>query len=825
MNLKRIFVSLLLFVTVFTLAACKKNEPQFEEKEGFNDTYTLLMQSSTMDGVFSPFFYSSAYDGDVIGLTNIGLLTVDPTGAVVAGDEYATAALNYEIFYTNNLTTYAKKEAYAEGDYVVYEIVLKNDDKFSDGNDITADDVLFNYYTYLDSAYNGSSTLYTLPILGLKEYRTQTADLTKPVATAAKVLLDDGRGTAYVQNANYTETEFNNYWESFNEAGTRFAQEIINYVLNNYGTQAYVTGYFSPTLTVAQVKESVGLSAAYGMSMWGYGDIAEDNLTFTGASGTVYNVADLNGTVYFEEMLLANTEEGKVDYQGLSDVESAGTDFVALATDIFVLLVAEEGSIPTIPGLVKGTKTVNGKEHETVKIVLTEQNPKAILSLGVTVAPKHYYTAGYTYKTGSLKNFGVEWNSPEFMAHLATFNGDPRGAGPYKFIEVNDQDGTVYFERNEYFETIGGENIFNAYIKNVALKIVESGAEFDAITAASVHYATVSATADVMTDIAAQQKLVSILVDNLGYGYICINPQVYPNVDVRVGLASVMDIEKIKEYYPNGLADVIYRSQSQVSWAYPEGAEAIYPFDVTLATAIARFKAAGYTFNETTKKFTDVPADLFVFTLPSAADSHPAGGVLLRAQELLAEIGIVAQVKTDANLIANIKKSPVGVYALAWESSQDPDMYQVYHYLSQAESVVSNGIQWLYANGGDNELGVISVKKLDGSVVSMNQKQALAYLAELIEDGTKYMLAEERAPIYSKALEILAQLVIELPTYQRKNLFVYDGTVIKGTSLATTVTPYWGPMAEIWKVQFAEGIPGNHSVKVEITKTTDGKAK
>ena len=152
-------------------------------------------------------------------------------------------------------------------------------------------------------------------------------------------------------------------------------------------------------------------------------------------------------------------------------------------------------------------------------------------------------------------------------------------------------------------------------------------------------------------------------------------------------------------------------------------------------------------------------------------------------------------------------------------------LFRSYHYLSQAESVVSNGIQWLYANGGNNELGVISVKKLDGSVVSMNQKQALAYLAELIEDGTKYMLAEERAPIYSKALEILAQLVIELPTYQRKNLFVYDGTVIKGTSLATTVTPYWGPMAEIWKVQFAEGIPGNHSVKVEIVKTTDGKAK
>jgi hypothetical protein len=114
-------------------------------------------------------------------------------------------------------------------------------------------------------------------------------------------------------------------------------------------------------------------------------------------------------------------------------------------------------------------------------------------------------------------------------------------------------------------------------------------------------------------------------------------------------------------------------------------------------------------------------------------------------------------------LIANIKKAPVGVYALAWQSTQDPDMYQVYHYLSQADSVIANGIQWLYANGDDDDLGTISVTKLDNTVVEMNQKEALAYLGELIEQGTKYMLAEERAPIYAKALEVLAQLNIELP--------------------------------------------------------------
>jgi hypothetical protein len=143
-------------------------------------------------------------------------------------------------------------------------------------------------------------------------------------------------------------------------------------------------------------------------------------------------------------------------------------------------------------------------------------------------------------------------------------------------------------------------------------------------------------------------------------------------------------------------------------------------------------------------------------------------------------------------------------------------MYQVYHYLSQAESVISNGIVWLYENGDDADLGTIDVVKLDETTVTMNQKEALAYLGELIELATKYMLPEERKPIYEKALEVLAQLSIEIPTYQRKNLFVYDGAIIDQTTLSTSVTPYWGPMAEIWKVSFAEGVAGNETTTVIV---------
>ena len=822
-----------------------------------NETYTLLLQSSTMDGIFSPYFYSSAYDGDVVGLVNVGLLTVDPTGAVVAGDEYPTVAQEYSIFYTDNLTTYAPKENYEEGDYVVYEMVLKNGAKFSDGTLIDADDVLYNYYVYLDPAYKGSSTLYTLPILGLKEFRTQVPSSQVAVlgALADAIIAADERVTGYTATEAYTEEEHNDYWAAMNVAGTTYAQDIINYVLANYNTDSYVARYFGGnflvedaaglyvktsataiatysatepthvgltryncTLTFADVKASEGLSAAFGMAMWGFYSgtlgraysLSVGGTTWTGATGTEYTVADLTALGYFEEILLAYQDEfDKVDYQGTSDYETAyGKDFVADAKEVFISSQGQEGDVPNITGLVKGTKSVDGTLHETVKIVLTQQNPKAILSLGVTIAPQHYYTAGYSYPSGALINNGVEFNNSAFMTHLETFNGAPMGAGTYKFVNVDAGDGTVYFVRNTYFETMGGENVYNATIKNVALKIVSSGAEYSALEAGDVHYATVSATADVMEDVALDEDLVAILVDNLGYGYILTNPEVYPNLNFRIALTTVFDTAQVLNYYPNGLADLIYRSQSQVSWAYPEGATAVYPFDATLVTTQAYFEAAGMVFTDGVvsdfagNKGTE--ADPIVFSLPSDASAHPAGGVFLNAQTLLATLGITASIVTDTNLIANIKKGPVGVYALAWQSSMDPDMYQVYHYLSQAESVLSNGIVWLYENGNDNALGTIEVTKLDNTVVTMNQYEALVYLAELIEEGTKYMLPEERSPIYAKALEVLAQLNIEIPTYQRKNLFVYNGTIIDQTSLSSTVTPYWGPMNEIWKVSFLE---------------------
>jgi len=897
----------LCFAMVFSFAACGREDPISSESDSNtsteggtntpvvnenskNEKMTLILQESTFDGVYSPFFYSSAYDGDVVGMVNVRLLTVDATGAVVAGQQYDTVADSYSIYYTNDLVNYTAKPEFEEGDYVVYEMVIKNGGKFSDGSSVSAEDVIFNYYVYLDPAYVGSSTLYTLPILGLTEYRTQTTsdENAALAALAGKIFASGDMG--YKANSDFTEDQYNTYWTGMDRAGKAFAQEIITYCVAKYPTYALGGNSYSGNGIDLKVE---GNSVAFGMAMWGFGSfdslttytegetgtkglVDEDYYTlytssseassFYDAAGNYYRKvtetdtgvtlftldsyeAEENGykcvfASYTGSRYIANTEytgaftsaigakfdmvnnfptlddywqtlrlcyaddDGVVDYDTLNSVESAGGDLVANASENFIAGSANVGSIPSISGIVKGTKTIDGTSYETVKIILTQQNPKAILSLGVTVAPKAYYTAGYTYTEGALVNGGVELGingNTKFIDHLKTLNSAPLGAGTYKFVSA-DGDG-VTLVRNDYHYTMGNENVYNATIKNVYLKVVTSGKEFEAIDAGDVHYATVSATADVVADIAKIDDLTSILVDNLGYGYVCLNPTCADhglnNLYTRIAYTTVFDLAQVLEYYPSGLADIIYRSQSQVSWAYPEGTTAMYAYDESLATAIEYFKKAGYTFDDTSKKFTDVPD--MDFYLPSDASDHPAGGIFLKAQELLATIGITANLHVDENLIADIKTGGIPSYALAWQSSQDPDMYQVYHYQSAAESVVSNGIKWLQANGNDDALGTIEVTKLDGSKETMNQTKAVEYLASLIEEGTKYMSVEERKPIYEKALEVLAQLSIEIPTYQRKNLFVYDNSVIDATSLSATVTPYWGPLAEIWKVSFVNG--------------------
>ncbi len=131
---------------------------------GGSGTDAFVIMTEQLDGLFNPFFSTSGADATIVGMTQIGMLSskyVNGEVEVAYGDDEAVAVKDYEIVENKDGT-------------VTYNFVLKNGIKYSDGHPLTMEDVLFNFYVYLDPVYTGSNTLYSTDILGLSEYRTQT---------------------------------------------------------------------------------------------------------------------------------------------------------------------------------------------------------------------------------------------------------------------------------------------------------------------------------------------------------------------------------------------------------------------------------------------------------------------------------------------------------------------------------------------------------------------------------------------------------------------------------------------------------------------------
>jgi peptide/nickel transport system substrate-binding protein len=128
------------------------------------------------------------------------------------------------------------------------------------------------------------------------------------------------------------------------------------------------------------------------------------------------------------------------------------------------------------------------------------------------------------------------------------------------------------------------------------------------------------------------------------------------------------------------------------------------------------------------------------------------------------------------------------VWAAAWSSPIDPDMYQVYHKDSKATSV---------KNWGYDEIvrGTDSKYAYERNIV-VNQ------LAPLIEAARETTNETERAEYYADALDLVMELAVELPTYQRNDLIVYNQQVINKNTLNTNPSPTSGVFDRIWEVNY-----------------------
>ena len=842
-----------------------------------NEEDVLVFSSGDFDGVFNPFFSTSAYDSSVVGQTQISMISADDTGNnVTFGKDEPVVTLDYsEIMYdaAGNVTTMGD-----ENGTTVYQMVLKDDILFSDGQPLTAHDVLFNMYVYLDPNYTGSSTMYSTDIVGLRNYQMQkegevsegaAAALEKTVAALAglrtKAIVE------YVMKKNWASAvaTYNSQLAQQQIVKTYNEEEINKDIarIKELWIEEITTDWNAAGADLAGMQTEYPFTKQWQLYFYNEGLISRKSNTTAGV--TTYP-KDENGKYiiewanygydpnaeYTKEQAI---EEVKTAYLGndefvaqiLGGWATAGTiatEFAAQDKELYYdarKSADGELTVKNIEGIkiksaaeFKGEKKYAAEEYTDLKmleITINGVDPKAKWNFAFAVAPMHYYST--TALTNAAladenfdTNFGVEFSSVDFMNSLKRRNSVPMGAGIYKastkhdytYDWNNDQESykkladefvlenICYFIRNDNFVTTGGnpKAVYNAKIKHIQYKVVNSANTMTALQSGTIHYADPSATTDNINIIEGHNDLDRIMLKTAGYGYIGINAKFVPNLYVRRAIMSAMDISLVQNYYPGTLSEPIYRAFSKVSWVYNEFAddgieawnpqsldgntdEQYYPYYgdendyLAVKNKVKEYLEAGNCYTEGGKWY-DEDGTLLKYTFTVAGDTtdHPAYKTFLKARDILNSIGMEIEVIPDSRALFKLASGSIAIWAAAWSASLDPDMYQVYHMDSKATSILNWGYDWIKTDGSGEEQDLIKD------------------ISDLIEQGRETIVPAERARTYREASDLVMDLAVELPVYQRSDMCVYNNKILDPTTFKKNPTPFSGPLSEMWKVSF-----------------------
>ena len=718
------------------LAGCNKAQGDSGE-DG-----TLVISATGFENKFSPFFAAGADDQDVADFTQLYMLYSDRVAnPVLNGIEGETRSYNgTDYTYTGPADIVITENA--DGT-VYYDMTMRDDLKFSDGTPIDIDDFIFSLYVLLDPSYDGSSTLYSTPILGLEEYRTGMDTLFNLLAAAGR----DNTDFTYWDEA--TQTAF---WADVDQAGEKFAQEIVDYCV--------AAGY---------AAEGDVASAA---AAWAFDGLA----------------ADATAADFFA--LMYETYAG--DLATLSATQSAGTPLTDFMNDYATYSVGIQTgeSAANIAGIQR-------TGDYSVRIVASELDATMIYQMAQPIAPLHYYGDEDAYDYDN-NNFGFTKGDLSIVREKTT---QPMGAGPYMFKEASN--GVVYMEANP--------NYFKGEPETKYLNIIETkesdmlnGITTGTIDIATPSYSTVLAEqiAEINGDDSFDGKVITTkLIDYRGYGYIGIAAN-----NVKVGddassdaskalrkaigtvLAAYRD-EGIDSYYGE-TASVINYPISNTSWAAPQvtddGYTAAYSVDVdgnaiytadmdaeakyaaALQAALGYFEAAGYTVTD--GKLTAAPTgaklEYTVNIGGNGQGDHPTFLILKNAADAFASIGFTLTVNDLANasdLYASYQTGVAEMWCAAWQSSSDPDMFQLYH------------------SEGSTNYYQIADDELDTLIMDARQSTDPTY----------------RKGLYKAAMEINMDWGVEIPVYQRSDAYTVSTERVDVDSLPTDMTPYWNWKSEI----------------------------
>lgn len=748
-----LMLALVLCLALFAGCGTKQAASGSEEPAASGEK-PLVVGYSNFSSKFSPFFSETAYDQDVWVMTSANLLDVDRQGAIVEkGKTGETRPYNGTDYTYQGLADLTITEN-SDGT-IAYDFDLRDDVVFSDGEKLTADDVIFSMYVLSDPTYDGNSTFFALPIAGMEEYRSGMAPLYSLLVEAG----EDNTDFSF-----WTEEQQTAFWKSLNEAGPAFAQSIVDFCIANE--------YNKP-------EDSVAACAAN----WGY-ELKEDATA--------------------ADFWAAMMEEYGNDIPTLVSTEVADVDFSELFPDFadYTKGVKTGDSADTITGIEK-------TGDYSVRVTLTKADAPAIYQLGIAVAPMHYYGDASLYDYDN-NQFGFTKGDLSIVKAKTT---EPMGAGPYKFLKF--ENGVVYFEANENYYKGAPKTKLVQFLESSdkdKLNGVTTGT-ID-ITDPSYSKDTVDAIkAANGNDDVNGPVITTNTVDNLGYGYLGISAKAVnvggdiasdASKNLRKAFATVFSNFRdvtVDSYYGAGVASVINYPISNTSWAAPQATDADYAIafskdvdgndiytsdmddaareEACLKAALGYFEAAGYTVAD--GKLTAAPdgakMSYEVWIPADGAGDHPSFMMLNLAKDALAKIGmelVVKDLANSADLWTGIEADQVPMWCAAWGATPDPDMYQVYYSGSQGGEP-----------GGSNYMYDIADPELD----------------QLIMEARQSMDQSFRKQMYKSCLDIIVDWAVEVPVYQRQNAIIFSTERVNIDTVTPDITTYYPWLAEIENIE------------------------
>ena len=642
--------------------------------------------------------------------------------------------------------------------------------------------VVANYGSYLGD-YGNDAVATGMALWGFGDYGVRKA------TTDASVTAEEKKGTAYRTSA----------------GGALYViDDTAEKPTFTYGSHKYVKATGDTTKTIYRItgthvkNGAVTAVSEYTGALYVFAD--EDNF-YTSPLKQKYTLEDTANcptiTTY-----AANLEAAYGgDFIEAADVEKANSNYDGYMQEVANKWMQAEGAAQQQGRKITSIAGITRVSNNSLRIETTQFDAVTIYQLSIAVAPKHYYGNGtWNYAAG---NYGFTKGDLTPVRNKTTA---PMGAGAYKFVSFSD--GIVTFERNEnYWE--GTPKIKYIKFKEYASDSDKTPALINGdidITAPSISNTVVDIIKGANDNSQLDGNVIKTdLVDYNGYGYIGICSDVVKvgtdksseaSKNLRKGFATLFAAYReytVNSYYGDR-ASVIQYPISNCSWAAPQPndqgyqiafsknaqGQSIYTADMSdqqkfaaaKAAAITFFKAAGFNFDETTGRFTDMP-NTYEFWIPGGGSGdHPTLALANKVAEDLASIGVTIKVKDLANsndLWDALAAHSLAFWAAAWGGSADPDMYQIYH--------------------GDNKTG--------SNHYGINDAQ----LNTIIMEARATDEVSTRKTYYKSALNIILDWAVEVPVYQRKDCVIYSTNRVNLNTLTPDRTPYWSYLAEIHNLE------------------------